>query len=76
LLASSQINLIGKGQHMKKLEIEGNTFFVYEDGSIRIPHSDMHFCLDRRDIAFLYKESKKALFGRKPDIEKIDRPGC
>jgi hypothetical protein len=49
---------------MKKVEIEGKNFFVYEDGSIRIPHEEMHFCLDLKDIAVLYQASKKALIER------------
>ena len=46
---------------MKKIEIDEKTLIIYEDGSIRIPHKDIHLCLDFMDIALLYKESKKAL---------------
>ena len=59
---------------MKKVEIEGKNFFVYEDGSIRIPHEEMQLCLDLKDIALLYQESKKALIERELDREDITFP--
>ena len=59
---------------MKKIDIDGSNIIIYEDGSIRIPHRDMHLCLDFTDISFLYKESKKLSMGvrfknLKPGIE-------
>jgi hypothetical protein len=53
--------------NMKKLEIDGKKLIIYEDGSIRIPHEDIHLCLDFMDITLLYKESKKALNESAPD---------
>ena len=50
--------MILEKQNMKKLEIDGKKLIIYEDGSVRIPHNDMHLCLDFMDIAFLYEESK------------------
>jgi hypothetical protein len=57
---------------MKKVEIEGKNFFVYEDGSIRIPYEEMHLCLDLKDIAVLCQASKKALIegGEKNDTKR------
>jgi hypothetical protein len=52
---------------MKKVEIDGKRLIIYEDGSIRISHKDMHLCLDFIDIAFLYDESMKALNEGAPD---------
>jgi hypothetical protein len=60
---------------MKKVEIEGKNFFVYEDGSIRIPHEEMQLCLDLDDIAVLYQESKKALVERELNREDNGRAG-
>jgi len=57
---------------MKKVEIDGKTLIIYEDGSIRIPHKGMHLCLDLMDIALLYKESKKALNEREPNRTDTD----
>ena len=53
---------------MKEVEIDGRRLIIYEDGSIRIPVKDMHLCLDPIDITFLYKESKKALMERQPEV--------
>jgi len=58
---------------MKKLEIDGKKLIIYEDGSVRIPHNDMHLCLDFMDIAFLYEESKKALNEQEPERKDNDR---
>jgi hypothetical protein len=58
---------------MKEVEIDGKRLIIYEDGSIRIPHKDMHLCLDFMDIAFLYNESMKALNERAPDSKNTDR---
>ena len=58
---------------MKELEIDGKKLIIYQDGSVRIPHNDMHLCLDFMDIAFLYEESKKALNEREPNRNDIDR---
>ena len=58
---------------MKKIEIDGKKLIIYEDGSIRIPHKDMHLCLDFMDIAFLYKESKKALNQRESECINTTR---
>ena len=60
---------------MKKVEIEGKNFFVYEDGSIRIPYEEMQLCLDLEDIAVLYQESKKALVERELNREDNGRAG-
>ena len=60
---------------MKKVEIEGKNFFVYEDGSIRIPYEEMQLCLDLEDIAVLYQESKKALVERALNREDNGRAG-
>jgi hypothetical protein len=69
--------MILETQNMKKLEIDGKKLIIYEDGSVRIPHNDMHLCLDFMDIARLYEESKKALnerqFGRKDTEQKVIR---
>ena len=58
---------------MKKVEIDGKRLIIYEDGSIRIPHKDMHLCLDFMDIAFLYNESMKALNEGAPDSKDTAR---
>ena len=58
---------------MKKLEIDGKKMIIYEDGSVRIPHNDMHLCLDFMDIARLYNESKEALNERAFDCKDTDR---
>ena len=58
---------------MKKIEIDGKKLIIYEDGSIRIPHKDMHLCLDFMDIALLYKESRKALNDKEPGCKNTDR---
>ena len=58
---------------MKKLQIDGKKLIIYEDGSVRIPHNDMHLCLDSMDIARLYKESKEALNAREFDCKDTDR---
>lgn len=58
---------------MKKVDIEGKTFIIYEDGSIRIPVKDTHLCLDFMDIAFLYEKSKKALLERNRDRKNTRR---
>jgi hypothetical protein len=58
---------------MKKIKIDGKKLIIYEDGSVRIPHNDMHLCLDFMDIALLYEESKKALNERKSDHKDLDR---
>ena len=57
---------------MKKLEIDGIKLIIYEDGSIRIPHNDMHLCLDFMDIAILFKESKKSLNQRESNRKDPD----
>jgi hypothetical protein len=58
---------------MKEVEIDGKRLIIYEDGSIRIPHKDMHLCLDFMDIAFLYNESMKALNEGAPDRKDTAR---
>jgi hypothetical protein len=60
---------------MKKVEIDGQKIIIFEDGSIRIPHKDIHLCLDVLDIAFLYKESKKALNEKAPYRKDTGRAG-
>jgi hypothetical protein len=69
--------MILETQNMKKLKIDGKKLIIYEDGSVRIPHNDMHLCLDFMDIARLYEASKKALnerqFDRKDTEQKVIR---
>jgi hypothetical protein len=59
-------------QNMKKIEIDGKKLIIYEDGSIRIPHKDMHLCLDFMDIVSLYNESMKARNEREPDSKDTE----
>jgi len=68
-----EFNIILEEQIMKKVEIDGTELIIYEDGSIRIPHKDKHLCLDVKDISFLYKESKKALYDRAPNRKETGR---
>ena len=63
-------------QKMKEVEIDGKILIIYEDGSIRIPHKDMHLCLDFVDISFLYKASRIALEERASNRKKAGRVGC
>ena len=69
--------MIFEKQNMKKLEIDGKKMIIYEDGSVRILHDDLHHCLDFMDIALLYEESKKALndrqFDRKDTEQRVIR---
>jgi hypothetical protein len=69
--------MIFEKQNMKKLEIDGKKLIIYEDGSVRILHDDLHLCLDFMDIALLYEESKKALndrqFDRKDTEQRVIR---
>ena len=69
--------MIFEKQNMKKLEIDGKKLIIYEDGSVRILHNDMHLCLDFMDVTRLYEESKKALderqFDRKGTQQKVIR---
>ena len=58
---------------MKKIEIDGKELIIYEDGSIRIPHKDIHFCLDFTDIALLFNEAQKALIRRDNYSKDTDR---
>jgi len=44
---------------MKKFEIGGKQIIVYEDGSIKIPLNNEHFCLDKEDIEQLFKKIKQ-----------------